>query len=81
MSEPSSAAAPWTTEIQDLLLGYLLGAAAPAWPGADGLTLDEVLRSYPQAAAAHAVPEPDRLLHRYPHLRAELERFFTSMAA
>ena len=39
---------------KELLLGDLQGAAVPPWPGADGLTVQGALSSYPQAAAPGA---------------------------
>jgi hypothetical protein len=58
--------------LQELLLGYLQGVGAPWWPGADGLTVQEVLRSYPEHAAAGRVPDPQELLRRHPDLREAL---------
>jgi hypothetical protein len=80
MTAPDPPATPSAGEVQELLLRYLLRAAAPAWPGADGLTLDEVVRSYPEAAAAHIVPDQEWLGHRHPHLRDKLDHFFTGLA-
>jgi hypothetical protein len=45
------------------------------WPGADGLTVQEVLRSYPEHAAAGLVPDWQGLLRRHPDLREALLAF------
>jgi hypothetical protein len=62
--------------LQELLLGYLQGTDAPSWPGADGLTVQDVLRSYPRYAAAGRVPDRQELLRRYPELRQALWTLF-----
>jgi hypothetical protein len=41
--------------VRELQLGYLQGAAVPLWSGADGLTVQDALSSYPLAAAAGRV--------------------------
>ncbi len=63
--------------LRELLLAYLQAADAPPWPGADGLTLEEVLASYPQWSAAGLVPDLPSLLSRHPDLDAVLREFFT----
>lgn len=59
-------------QFRELLLGHLQAARQPAWPGADGLTVTEVLLSYPRAAAAGLVPDRDQLLAAHPDLVAEV---------
>ena len=62
--------------VRELLLGHLRSAAVPLWPGADGLTLEDALLSYPQAAAAGRVPDLRQLLREHPELAEELTEFF-----
>jgi len=57
-------------QAMDILLGYLETARC-WWPGADGLTVLDAIRDYPQAAAAGWVPDRDELLRIHPEL-AEL---------
>jgi hypothetical protein len=44
--------------------------------GADGLMVQEVLGSYPEAAAADLVPDRQALLLLYPHLADVIGEFF-----
>jgi hypothetical protein len=48
--------------------------------GGDGVTLDDVLRSYPEAAAARLVPDLPELLRRFPDLAAEFTAWFAADA-
>jgi hypothetical protein len=57
----------------ELLLQYLQAAGAPSWPGADGTTVEEVLGTYSQSAAAGRVPSLRELADRYPDLRDEFD--------
>ncbi len=57
----------------ELLLGFLRRAGLPSWPGADGLTVQDILQVYPQAAAAGRVPTPRALLALHPHLAEALQ--------
>jgi hypothetical protein len=68
------------TQFRELLLRYLLAAGLPDWPSADGMTLDEVVKSYPQYAACGRVPDKDLLLLCHAELREEINRFFTTVA-
>jgi hypothetical protein len=67
-------------DLRQLLLELLRRPRTGFWPGADGLTLEEVLSSYPQAAAAGCVPDCEELLSGHPEWRAELSEFFTAAA-
>jgi hypothetical protein len=62
--------------VRDLLLTHLQSAAAPPWPGGDGITLEEILRSYPEAAALGLVPDLETLTQQHPDLAQPLRDYF-----
>jgi hypothetical protein len=64
-------------ELRGILLDHLQRAWTRISPGIDGLTVDDVLDFYSQAAAAGQVPNKEELLRQYPQLATELEAFFT----
>ena len=64
--------------LRELLLQYLQAPGGSLWPGADGLTVREVLRSYSQAAAAGRVPTKPQLIALRPDLAAALNAFFAA---
>jgi hypothetical protein len=68
-SEPDSAG----RRLRELLLAYLQATTVSAWPGTDGLTVDDILDGYPQAVAAGEVPEWQQLLQQHHELAAELQ--------
>jgi hypothetical protein len=76
MGDESAGSAVGRRRLQELLLGYLWAKGAPSWPGADGLTVQEVLCSYPENAAAGRVPDQQQLERLYPDLREEVVSFF-----
>jgi hypothetical protein len=57
----------------------MAAAGLPHWPGTDGLTLRDILLSYPEAMAAGRVPREEELLREYPDLHDALQTFFVEM--
>jgi hypothetical protein len=66
--------------LRDILLDYLKAEGALPWPGADGLTVEEVLAGYAVAAALGRVPDQEELRLRYPELDPEIRSFFAGGA-
>jgi hypothetical protein len=56
---------------QKILLDYLFASRVAGWPGADGLTEEDILSYYPQAIAAGDVPGWQELQFRFPELASE----------
>jgi hypothetical protein len=67
-------------QVRAILLGYVQCRAAALWPGGDGITLDDILRSYPRAAAAGRVPDLPQLRRRFPDLAEPLASWFAGHA-
>jgi hypothetical protein len=59
--------------LQEVLLNYLRASRAIGWPGADGLTADDIVNCYPQAILAGDVPGWHELQSRFPELADELQ--------
>jgi hypothetical protein len=62
--------------LHELLLACLHAADAPQWPGSDCVTIEDVLNSYPQAAAVGLVPDLQSLQASHPELTDVLRMFF-----
>jgi hypothetical protein len=63
-------------QVRELLLSHLRAADAPPWPGVDGVTLEDILANYPQAAAVGVVPDLPALMREHPELAATLREYF-----
>jgi len=75
MRDPTQPVVPHQ-RLRELLLSHLQAAQASRWPGADGLTVQEVLAGYAEYARAGWVPDLQELLCRHPELREALLGFF-----
>jgi hypothetical protein len=82
---PSDGVPKWPTadpadtslrQLQEILLGYLRHANYPAWPGADGLMLEDAINAYPRAAALGLVPTLARIRELHPDLVQALPHLF-----
>jgi hypothetical protein len=67
---------PTAAGLEDILLGCL--RATKSWPGADGLSVADILLHYPDAMATEHVSELQELLRRHPGTVDDLEAFLTS---
>lgn len=74
-SESTNQAAPELL-LRQLLLEYLQESRVVDWPGADGLTEDDVLNYYSQASAMGDVPGCQELCRRHTEFVAEIQEFF-----
>jgi hypothetical protein len=63
-------------QLEEVLLHYLQTLDASLCPGGDGLTVEDILLTYPQASAVGQVPAPQELCREYPDLREDLDAFF-----
>ena len=65
--------------LREVLLDYLQGSCSvAAWPGGDGLTLEDILDFYPKAVVRGKVPDWQQLLRRHPELEAELHSWLAA---
>jgi hypothetical protein len=62
--------------LRELLLTYLEIAGLPAWPGTDGLTVNDVLLIYLQGALSGRVPSRVDLMRAHPDLAVEIAIFW-----
>ena len=56
MTKPNPETVLRDSTVRELLLSYLLHVEGQLWPGADALTLDDLVRAYPRVAATGRVP-------------------------
>ena len=59
--------------LRQVLLDYMRASRVVGWPGADGLTDDDILNCYPRAISAGDVPAWHELQGRFPELVGELQ--------
>src|SRR5207245_3053179 len=59
--------------LRQVLLDYLQASGVVEWPGADGLTANDILSCYPLASAGGKVPDRQELCRRHTELIAEIQ--------
>jgi hypothetical protein len=64
--------------LRRVLLDLMMSPNALSWPGADGVTVEEVLAAYVPASEQRRVPNQEELIRRHPELTSEIRLFFTS---
>jgi hypothetical protein len=70
------------SHLAGLLAGYLIASHCIAWPGVDGLIVEEVLgQYYLPAANGGQVPNPAELSIGHPDLADAIIEFFTRYPA
>ena len=62
--------------LRQVLVDYLLASRVVAWPGADGITVDDILICYPKAVAAGEAPDWQELCRRHTELISEIQSLF-----
>ncbi len=63
--------------LRGVLLDLMMSPNALSWPGADGLTVEDVLAAYIPASEQRRVPDQEELIRRHPELTPEIRTFFT----
>jgi len=63
--------------LRQILLDLMMDRNALPWPGADGVTVEEVLAAYVPASETRRVPDRDELIRRHPELTSDICSFFT----
>jgi len=62
--------------LRGVLLDLMMSRNAMPWPGADGVTVEEVLAAYVPASAQGRAPDQEALIRRHPELTSEIRLFF-----
>jgi hypothetical protein len=70
-TEPGSSA----ERLRELLLDYLRATRVSTWPGADGLTLADVLNCDPEGLGAWEASDWERFVRDHPELAAAIQKW------
>ena len=62
--------------LRQVLLDLMMSRNALPWPGADGVTIEDVLASYILASEQRRVPGQEELIRRHPELAVAIRAFF-----
>jgi hypothetical protein len=62
--------------VVELLTTYMMDSSRTAWPGTDGMRLDDVVSCYRVEALAGHVPSEAELCAHHPELAEQLAAFF-----